>query len=224
LSFVTDVLRYHLPKRHGAAAGSSIDKHNPEDSPHKQPIKILALIESARSIMNLPEICRASPYLSGLIFAAEDFALDLSITRTPSLSEFLYARSAVVTAARAHDLPSAMDLVTTDYKSEEWQATLREECVNGKGMGFNGKQLIHPTQVSICEEVFSPSDGELEWAVRIGIANEKAVAQGRGAWSLDSKMIDAPVIGKAKSIRVKAKLCDMDMKKYEQKWQDQEPQ
>jgi citrate lyase subunit beta-like protein len=214
LQFVSDVLRHRLPERHGASPNSS----------STPAIKLIALVESARSIMDLNSICKASPYLSGLIFAAEDFALDLSITRSPSLSEFLYARSAVVTAARAHNLPSAIDLVCTDYKVENWEETLRNECLNGKNMGFNGKQLIHPTQVSICDEVFSPSEQELEWAVRIDIANEKAIQQGRGAWSMDSKMIDAPVIGKAKSLLEKARISEMDEQKYRTKWADQDPQ
>ncbi|KAF5239230.1 hypothetical protein FANTH_10032 [Fusarium anthophilum] len=85
LTFVTDVLRRIAPERH------SKDSSNP--------IKIIALIESAKAVMDLSSICKASPYLNALSFAAEDFALDLSITRTPSLTEFLYARSAIVTAA-----------------------------------------------------------------------------------------------------------------------------
>jgi citrate lyase subunit beta-like protein len=174
--------------------------------------------------MSLNEICKASPYLSGLIFAAEDFALDLSITRTPSLSEFLYARSAIATASRAHNLPSTIDLVCTSFRGEEGLRTLEEECVDGKNLGFNGKQLIHPSQVEICQRVFSPSYKELEWAARIVVGDEKAKKQGRGAWTLDGKMIDAPVVGKAKAIVNKAEVCGMDVVKVTQKWADQEPE
>ena len=117
------------------------------------PLKIIALIESAEAIVNLNEICRASPYLSGLIFAAEDFALDLSLTRTPSLTEFLYARSAIATAARAHSLPSTIDLVCTSlFVDPRGLKILEEECLQGKGLGFNGKQCIHPTQVAIAQK------------------------------------------------------------------------
>jgi citrate lyase subunit beta-like protein len=174
--------------------------------------------------MNLNEICTASPYLSGLIFAAEDFAMDLSITRTPSLSEFLYARSAIVTASRAHNLPSTIDLVCTSFRGDDGLRTLAEECMNGKNLGFNGKQLIHPSQVEICQRVFSPSDKEVEWAVRIVIADEKAAQQGRGAWTLDGSMIDAPVVGKAKAIVNKAEGCGVDIDKVKQKWSSQEPE
>ncbi|KAI0382002.1 beta subunit of citrate lyase [Hypomontagnella monticulosa] len=208
LHFATDALRHLAPERH----------------PEGNPIKIIALIESARAIVDLREICAASPLLSGLIFAAEDFALDLSLTRTPSLSEFLYARSAIVTAARAAELPSTIDLVCTSYKGEEGLARLEEECRGGKAMGFNGKQCIHPTQVETVQRLFAPSDKEVEWAVRITIADEKAASAGRGAWTLDGQMIDAPVAGKARAIVDKARGCGLDVDGLREKWNGQEPE
>jgi citrate lyase subunit beta-like protein len=210
LTFVTDVLRHVSPDRH------SSDSTNP--------IKIIALIESAKAVMDLSAICAATPYLSGLIFAAEDFALDLSLTRTPSLTEFLYARSAIVTAARAANLPSAIDLVCTSFRGQEGIQRLEEECENGKSMGFNGKQCIHPSQVEIAQRLFAPTQEEAEWAVRVCIADEKAAAAGRGAWTLDGKMIDAPVVGKAKSLEAKARLCGLDVDALVSKWKTQEPE
>ena len=204
-----------LPARHPTATSSQ------SSGP---PLRLLALIESAKSVSNLSEICKASPYLSGLIFAAEDFALDMSLTRTPSLSEFLYARSAIATACRAHDLPSTIDLVCTAYKGEQGQKTLEEECIGGKGLGFNGKQLIHPIQVEICQRIYSPSEQEVEWAIRVVIADEKADKQGRGAWTLDGKMIDVPVVGKAKALVKKAELCGMNVDEMKTKWVHQEPE
>lgn len=210
LHFVTDVLRHTLPERHSAS------------SPN--PLKIIALIESAESIMNLSEICKASPFLSGLIFAAEDFALDLSLTRTPSLTEFLYARSAIATAARAHELPSTIDLVCTSFRGPEGLKALEEECLQGKGLGFNGKQCIHPSQVEIAQRAFAPGQEEVEWAMRVVIGDEKADAGGRGAWTLDGKMIDAPVVGKAKAVVKKAQLCGTDVDAIREKWIHQEPE
>lgn len=174
--------------------------------------------------MNLQAICSSSPYLSGLIFAAEDFALDLSLTRTPSLSEFLYARSAIATAARAHNLPSTIDLVCTSFRGEEGLRTLEQECEQGKGMGFNGKQCIHPTQVDVVQKAFAPGEKEIEWAVRVVIADEKADKIGKGAWTLEGKMIDVPVVGKAKAIVEKGKGCGIDVERLREKWKDQEPE
>lgn len=210
LHFVTDVLRQKLPERHAEGA--------------ENPVKIVALVESARSVMDLSAICQASPYLSGLTFAAEDFSLDLSITRTPSLQEFIYARSAIVTAARAFNIPSAIDLVSTTFRGEEGKKALQDESENGKRFGFNGKQCIHPDQVATVQDVFSPSAQETEWAVRVLIADQKADIQGRGAWTLDGKMIDVPVVGKAKAIVAKAELCGIDVKELQEKHKHQEPE
>lgn len=190
----------------------------------KDSLSILALVESARSLTNLNEICRATPLLQGLIFAAEDFALDLSLTRTPSLTEFLFARSAIVTAARAHGLPSTMDLVCTAYRGAEGLRILEEECRGGKTLGFNGKQCIHPTQVETVQRVFAPEVEEVEWAVRVVVADGKAGSQGRGAWTLDGKMIDAPVVEKARAIMRRAELCGVDITGLQEKWKDQEPE
>lgn len=216
LHFVTDVIRHTLPTRHPNPSISI--------SSDPSPIKILALIESAKGLSDLSSICKATPYLSGLIFAAEDFALDLSITRTPSLSEFLYARSAIATACRAHNLPSTIDLVCTSYKGDAGQRTLEDECLGGKGLGFNGKQLIHPDQVEITQRAFAPSEEEIAWAVRIVIGAQKADDQGRGAWTLDGKMIDAPVVGKARSVVNRAEACGCDVTAAKEKWKDQEPE
>ena len=188
-------------------------------------VKILALIESAKALSSLSEICStATSQLDGLIFAAEDFALDLSLTRTPSLTEFLYARSAIATACRAHNLSSTIDLVCTSYKGEEGMKTMEDECFGGKGLGFNGKQCIHPDQVPIAQKAFAPSEDEATWAVRIIIADAKADKQGRGAWTLDGKMIDAPVAGKARSLVSRAEACGIDVNALRQRWKDQEPE
>ena len=216
LHFVTDVIKHTLPSRHPTTPNS--------DSSEQRPIGLLALIESAKSLLNLSSICQSSPYLSGLIFAAEDFALDLSITRTPSLTEFLYARSAIVTACRAYNLPSAIDLVCTSYKCEEGLQALERECLEGKALGFNGKQLIHPGQVDIAQEAFAPSQDEITWAIRVVTADEKADRQGRGAWTLDGKMIDVPVVRKAKKMIMKAEACGCNVGAAKERWKDQYPE
>ncbi|KAK2610824.1 hypothetical protein N8I77_004222 [Diaporthe amygdali] len=222
LTFVADVLKHVAPQRQDAA----------QDAP--QPVKLLALIESAEAVLNLASICRAGTRdgvgLSGLIFAAEDFSLDLSLTRTPSLREFLYARSAIATHARAFNLPSTIDLVCTTFRGEEGLQRLREECVDGKGMGFNGKQCIHPSQVEVVQNTFAPSESEVEWSVRVVVADEKASKgdrageAGRGAWTLEGKMIDAPVVGRAKAVVTRAARCGFDVDGMRERWKDQEPE
>lgn len=112
----------------------------------------------------------------------------------------------------------------TSYQGERGLETLEEECVGGKGLGFNGKQCIHPRQVEIAQRAFSPSEEEVEWAVRVVVADGKADDQGRGAWTLDGKMIDVPVVGKAKGLVRKAGLCGVDVEGVKRKWAGQEPE
>ena len=132
--------------------------------------------------------------------------------------------SAIATAARAHDLPSTIDLVCTSFRGPEGLRILEEECVQGKGLGFNGKQCIHPSQVDVAQRTFAPGEKEVEWAVRVVIGDAKADAGDRGAWTLEGKMIDVPVVGKAKATVRRAELCGIDVDAIREKWKDQEPQ
>ncbi|KAJ5086769.1 hypothetical protein NUU61_008076 [Penicillium alfredii] len=219
VTFVTDVVNHTLAQQQQQSSSG------PSTRP---PISLIALIETAKSLTNLTEICKASPLLQGLVFAAEDFALDLSITRTPSLTEFLFARSAIATAARAANLPSTIDLVCTAYKSDKADgsppAALEEECRDGRRLGFNGKQCIHPSQAKTADAIFGPQAEETLWAMRVVIADEKAAAAGRGAWTLDGKMIDVPVAQKARAIVKKAEACGVDVAALREQWQHQEPE
>ncbi|OJD15248.1 hypothetical protein AJ78_04470 [Emergomyces pasteurianus Ep9510] len=214
LHFVSDVISF--------TQSTMKPTHSNPNPSNNTPISIIALIESAKSILNLPEICSAIPHqLSGLIFAAADFSKDLSLTQTPSLNEFLYARSAIVTAARAYDLPSTIDLVCTDFRTP---AVLENEALNGKRMGFNGKQCIHPSQVELVQQIFSPEEKEVEWAVRVVVADAQAAEEGRGAWALDGMMIDVPVVERAKGIVKKAELCGVDVASLREKFGGEVPQ
>jgi citrate lyase subunit beta-like protein len=209
IHFVADAIRHLRPDRGGS----------------ESPLSIIALIETAKGLINLNEISAASPLTLGLGFAAEDFCHDLSITRTPSLTELLFARSAIVTAARAHEIPSTLDLVTTSFRGEEGMQHLENECADGKRLGFNGKQLIHPSQIEITQRVFSPSEDELTWAVKVTIGDAKAAAdQGRGAWTLEGKMIDVPVVKRAQAVVAKAEACDMDVQSLRETWKDLRPE
>jgi citrate lyase subunit beta-like protein len=221
LTFVTDVVSHTLSQQ---------QQQQQQQGRSRPPISILALIESAKSLTNLTQITTSSPLLQGLVFAAEDFALDLSLTRTPALTEFLFARSMIATAARAADLPSTIDLVCTAYKAAAGAgdgaapAVLEEECRGGKQLGFNGKQCIHPSQVETVQRIFGPEEDEVRWAVRVVVADEKAAAAGRGAWSLDGKMIDVPVAEKARAIVRRADACGFDVGGVRREWAHREPE
>lgn len=213
LTFVADVLQHVAPERYAASST-------------QKPIQLIALVESAASVLNLREICTAgaSANLSGLVFAAEDFAHDLSATRTPSLREFLYARSAIATHARAFNLPSTIDLVCTSFRGEAGQRQLADECADGRGLGFNGKQCIHPSQVEVVQRAFAPGEDEVEWSVRVVVADAKAEEGGRAAWTLDGMMIDVPVVRKARAVVERAERCGIDVGAVRERWKGQEPE
>jgi citrate lyase beta subunit len=161
---------------------------------------VIAIVETARAIVNLGPIASAHPRLQALIFGAEDFAGDMGAVRTPEAWEVFYARSAVVTHATAFDL-QAIDMVYIDFQDIEG---LREEARRGVQMGFAGKQIIHPNQVAPVQEVFTPSDDEIYQAQRIMQAYNEHQQAGRGAFAMDGKMIDAPILKAAQRVLARA--------------------
>lgn len=163
-------------------------------------IRILIGIETAKGILNLKEIA-AHPRLDAMIFGGEDFATSIGATRTKDAIELLYARQAVIVACAAYDL-QAIDIVTIDYKDMEM---LKAESEFGAGLGFSGKQIIHPNQVSAVQEAFTPSDEEIAHAKRIVETFESNQKEGKGAYALDGKMIDMPLLKNAQKVLVRAK-------------------
>ncbi|ORZ25847.1 Pyruvate/Phosphoenolpyruvate kinase-like domain-containing protein [Absidia repens] len=167
----------------------------------KQRIRLIASVESALGIMNIKEISMADERLDALIFAAEDYCADLGLIRTSSRKEMLYARQTIVNAAGAYGLQS-IDLVCVDYQNEQ---TLVEECKEGREFGFSGKQAIHPNQIDIIQRHFLPDEADITKAVRIMESFENHSAKGVGAFELDGKMVDMPVVKWAEKVINKAK-------------------
>jgi citrate lyase beta subunit len=163
-------------------------------------IGVIAIIETARAIIDLAQIASAHPRLSTLIFGAEDLAGDMGAIRTPDAWEVFYARSAVVTHAAAFDL-QAIDMVYVDFNDVDG---LRQEARRGVQMGYAGKQVIHPNQIIPVQEAFTPNDEEIFQAQRIIQAFLEHQLAGRGAFALDGKMIDAPILKAAQSVLARA--------------------
>ena len=175
-----------------------------------QQLNFVLLIESPEAIMSIREILRVSPEsVNGVIFGAEDFAAKAGLTRTDDLIEFAYARSALVTAARAAGIESIIDLVTLEHGlSDHDRAKLHHEARNGSNFGFTGKQIIHPHQIHTTQLAFSPSKESIEWAVEVvnGWLRAAEGDQG-GSFSLNGKMMDRPMVLRARKIISRAKLC-----------------
>jgi citrate lyase beta subunit len=163
-------------------------------------VRILIGVETAKGILNLKEIA-AHPRLDAIIFGGEDFAASIGAIRTKGAVELLYARQAVVVACAANDL-QAIDIVTIDYRDIE---ALRAESEFGSGLGYSGKQVIHPAQVEPVQIAFTPDDEAIGYARRIVETFEKSQREGRGAYSLDGKMIDMPLLKNAQKVLERAR-------------------
>jgi citrate lyase subunit beta-like protein len=163
-------------------------------------ISLVAGIESALGILSLVEICQASTRLSGLVFGAEDYMADIGGVRTPQGHEMLFARSALVTCAVAFDL-QAIDMVCTEINNEE---RLLEEARSGMELGFTGKQVIHPAQVIPVQQVFTPDPLALDHAKHVIDGYQEHLAIGKGAFVLNGKMVDMPVVKAAERLLARA--------------------
>src|SRR5688572_24732445 len=164
-------------------------------------IRLLIGVETAKGILNLKEIAESDRRLEAIIFGAEDYAASIGATRTKDATEVLYARSAVITACAANDL-QAIDMVYIDFRDIEG---LRLEAQQGARLGFSGKQIIHPNQVAPVQEAFTPSAEAIEYAQRVVEAFTTSQKEGRGAFALDGKMIDMPLLKNAQKVLDRAK-------------------
>ncbi len=164
-------------------------------------LSIIAMVETARAVMNLPEICQASPRVQALIFGAEDLASNMGATRTREAWEVFYARSAVITHAAAYGL-QAIDMVYVDYHDTDG---LVREAEQAARMGYAGKQAIHPNQIEPIQAAFTPSPDSIAQARRLIKAYADWQASGVGAFELDGRMVDAPVVKAAERVLDKAR-------------------
>lgn len=164
-------------------------------------ICILALIETARGFVNIREIAGSDPRLDALIFGQYDLAGSLGATITPAGHESLYARSTLIIHAVAFGL-QAIDSVDVDLQDIEG---LVQHATQSMQMGFTGKQAIHPRQIEPINAVFTPTDEAIAAARRLVEAYEEHQAGGRGAFALDGKMVDMPIIRAADNVLARAR-------------------
>ena len=161
-------------------------------------VRLVAIVESARGLIAAPAIAAACPRMVGLLFGAEDFALDLGIpaVRQGETGQMLYARSAVVVAAASQGL-QAVDRVYLDVADADG---LRSETKLGRELGFTGKVLIHPNQINVVHECFAPSHMQIEHARRVVEAFDKAQAEGHGSITVAGQLVDLPIVEKARRV------------------------
>ena len=162
--------------------------------------QLLAAIESAQGILAVNDIAKASPRLMGIALGAEDYVRNMKTERSPDGIELLFARSSILHAARANGL-MAFDTVYSDARNEE--GFLREAALI-KQLGFDGKSLINPNQITLIHNLFAPTQKEVDHATRVIAAAEEAERNGSGVVSLNGKMVDTPIIERAKLVLQRA--------------------
>lgn len=163
-------------------------------------IRIVPWIETALAIVNCYEICVASDRIAAIAFGGEDYTADMGIERHDDERNVMFARSALCTAARAAGV-LALD---TPYFSFRDPEGLRTSCLAAKQLGFKGRFAIHPAQIGIIDESFAPSAEEIADARRVIEAFEAAERRGRGSTSLDGRVIDVPVVVRARALLASA--------------------
>jgi len=174
-----------------AAIEAALERHGAPDR-----TKIWAMLETPVAMLHAEEICSASERLTVLVMGTNDLDKELHAQRVPSRQPLMGGLYLSLLAARAAD-KVILDGVFNDIKDE---AGFLAECQVGRQMGFDGKTLIHPSQVEPCNEAFSPEPAEVELAERIIAAFEEAEAEGRGVVTVDGRMIENLHVDEARRV------------------------
>ena len=159
----------------------------------KNTVGLMPLIETALGVENAFAIAACTPRVKALFLGAEDLTADLQCKRTNEGREIFYARTRLVTAARA----AGVDVYDTPFTDVNDDEGARADAQYAKSLGFTGKSSISPRHVEGINEVFSPTEKEIDYAYEVMEAIETAKAQGKGAIALHGKMIDAPIVARA---------------------------
>ncbi len=162
---------------------------------------IWAMMETPLAMLNAPEIAASSPRLSCLVMGTNDLVKELHAEHTQTRTPVVTALGLCVLAARAYKL-SILDGVYNAIKDEE---RLRASCIQGREMGFDGKTLIHPAQIAVTNEIFGPSEAELDLARRYVEAFRKAETAGRGVAVVDGRLVENLHVENAKRLLAQSK-------------------
>ena len=196
-----------LPKVESASqireVASLLKQFNPASA-----MKIWAMIETPLAIFKLPEIASSHPMLEALVLGTSDLVKDLHARHTPNRVESQTALSLSVLAARAHQL-CVLDGV---HLSLDDEGGLRQSCIQGRDMGFDGKTLIHPSQIAFANQIFGPSPEEIDEARQRITAYEAAISSGAGIAVLHGKLVEELHIQDAKRILALANAIEAFLK------------
>lgn len=167
-------------------------------------IGVIPIVELAVSVLQTEEIT-ACPRVNGVLLGAEDLSGDMEVMRTKQGNEILYPRQRLAYACGARKI----DAIDTPFTDTNDESGLMDDCKFVSNLGFNAKAAIHPNQVPVINEIFVPAKKSIEWALRVEEAAKQAALKGLGVFSLDGKMVDKPVILRARKIIEKARAFNL---------------
>ncbi|MFQ8307771.1 citrate (pro-3S)-lyase subunit beta [Streptococcus pyogenes] len=158
--------------------------------------RMMAAIESAEGVLNAREIAKASKRLIGIALGAEDYVTNMKTRRYPDGQELSFARSMILHAARAAGI-AAIDTVYSDVNNTEG---FQNEVRMIKQLGFDGKSVINPRQIPLVNEIYTPTEKEIDHAKQVIWAIREAESKGSGVISLNGKMVDKPIVERAERV------------------------
>lgn len=164
-------------------------------------VKLIPLIETALGVENAYNIASACPRVAAIFLGGEDLTADLRCKRTKEGNEIDYARKRLVMAARA----AGVDVYDTPFTDVNDDEGIEIDAEYAKSLGFTGKSAIAPRHVKVINAVFSPSEKDIEYAKLVFEAIRIGKEQGKGAVSLRGKMIDKPIVERARQTLAAAK-------------------
>ncbi|WP_231035391.1 aldolase/citrate lyase family protein [Pectinatus frisingensis] len=187
---------------------NEIERVEKENNWSKGTINIIGAIESVKGLYNVREICK-HPRMMAIALGAEDFIANLKTQRTKTGIELYYARSEILMAARDAGI-QCMDTVFSDINDMEG---FDREVTNSRDMGFDGKSVIHPKQINEVHRIYTPNDNQLHHALKVLAAFEDSTKNHKGVLAVDGKMIDGPIVVRAKRVVNQAEAAGIDIEK-----------
>nr|XP_045001738.1 citramalyl-CoA lyase, mitochondrial isoform X2 [Jaculus jaculus] len=170
----------------------------------EQPMNLIPFVETAMGLLNFKAVCeetlKLGPpvglFLDAVVFGGEDFRASIGATSSKDTQDILYARQKIVVTAKAFGL-QAIDLVYIDFQDRDG---LLRQSREAAAMGFTGKQVIHPNQVAVVQEQFTPTPEKIQWAEELIAAFQEHQRLGKGAFTFQGSMIDMPLLKQAQNI------------------------
>ena len=160
-------------------------------------IKLMALIETPRGYSNVRDIAHSSERLSAIALGQEDFSAEMGMVEPEGMSLLSYYQTVQVAAREAGILPIGYPGSIAEFTDLE---LFKSNALIARKLGFDGGACIHPKQVPILNEAFTPTDEEIDRSERMVAAYDAAMAAGDGAVAFEGKMIDVPVVARAERI------------------------